>query len=68
MSSSQENQDKLITLIQNSSSVCEKNPLICLVEKKLLAVAWGFSSDKSKWNLVFSENPYNDRKTLGRLY
>lgn len=67
----QELQKRLLDAIQWSSELCKQNPLQCLIEKKLLWVAWGFKSDYNQEfeNILYQKGyPYEGKSQFVRLY
>ena len=68
---SQELQQWLLSSIQWNSDLCKKHPLPCLIEKKLLWVAWWFHSDYDddfEWKFMEKKYPYEWDTQFVRLY
>ena len=68
---SQELQQWLLSSIQWNSDLCKKHPLPCLMEKKLLWVAWWFHSDYNQgfeWKFTEKDYPYEWETQFVRLY
>jgi hypothetical protein len=69
--SSQDLQHRLLSAIQWSSDLCKEYPLSCLIEKKLLWLAWWFKSDYNQGfenEVYWKKYPYEGKSQFVRLY